>query len=135
MPRDGSPLRQRVQSVTDLAGVTREASEGGDLPIRSDATLGDPADDGIDALVAVRAHGKSGAPLHAAGNENDTSDDGQAASPGWYGMLFFDRSLEITDPEHLVLGLVAHAPEQDEGSESQKENPYQCERSHNRLRS
>jgi hypothetical protein len=64
-----------VQSVTDLAGVAREAREGGDLPIRSDATLGDSADDGIDALVAVRAHWKSGAPLHAAGNENDTGDD------------------------------------------------------------
>jgi hypothetical protein len=75
VPGDGGPLRQRVQSVTDLAGVTREAREGGDLPIRSDATLGDPADDGVDAVVAVRAHWKSGAPLHAARDENDTGDD------------------------------------------------------------
>jgi hypothetical protein len=56
VPGDSGLVRQGVECVANLAGVTRETREGGDLAVRRDASLGDPADYGIDSLVAARAH-------------------------------------------------------------------------------
>jgi hypothetical protein len=56
VPGNSSLVREGVECIADLAGVTRETREGGDLAVRRDATLGDPANYGIDSLVTVRAH-------------------------------------------------------------------------------
>ena len=56
VPGDSSLIGESVEGIADLAGVTRETREGGDLAVRRDASLGDPANYGINSLVTVGAH-------------------------------------------------------------------------------
>ena len=51
MPRNGRRARQRVQRVADEPRLTREPGKHGHLAIRSDASAGDPSDDGENARV------------------------------------------------------------------------------------
>jgi hypothetical protein len=49
--RDRRVLRQRIHRVSHLAGVARYPRQFGNLPVGSDPSPGDPADDRVDALV------------------------------------------------------------------------------------
>ena len=80
VPGYSASFGQRMQRVAHLAGVTGQAGERGNLPIRGDVSSGDASDHVVNSLVG---HLQSGAAFHPGGQEHDAGHQRSAADPCW----------------------------------------------------
>ena len=134
MPGHDATLRQRVEGIPNLAGMTGESRERRHLSVRRYPALGNPPHHPINPLVAHQA-AESGAPLHAGCQEHQPGHDRDASGPGGNCLLRLHRSLHVANLENLVPVRVADASEYHEGSEDEEYNPDESLRSHERLQS
>lgn len=74
-----------MESVADLAGMTGDSGEHGDLAIGCYPARRDLPHDLVDSLVRHR----SGAALHSGGKESNAGYDGDTSDPGGNCALLF----------------------------------------------
>ena len=89
MPGNCGLSGERVEGITDLAGVSRQPGERSDLSVGLYFPGRDPANHIIDPLIGACSQA-SGAALHAAGEHDHTGNDGQATDPCGHGVPFLD---------------------------------------------
>jgi hypothetical protein len=95
MPRDHGLVRQGVQSIPYLAGVTGKTGQRGYLAIGRDPTLGDSPYDRIDALIGHWHEGQTRRFIPAA---RRTTPATIATPPTQVGTAFFSSTVAFTSP-------------------------------------